>query len=425
MKLKQLPYICLGFLLALTITACGIQGIAQETPTPEVKILKIGVLGPFTGPSASTGTQMKNATTMAFEEIDYRIGDYDVELVWIDSQSDPETASSAYEKAIKEGKIQAGILNWHSSVAIAVMEVTARNKTPHFFGSGSSTIVDQKFHTSPEFYGYWNFKGWPGTPQITSLYVSVLEDAIADNFWDIKEKRVALFGEDTDWGRGFGNAIKPHLEENGWDIVYEEYSALDESDFSAVVKELEEQEVTLIAGTATGDVFFSEFLKEVEKSELDAIVIADGLGWVGNWYELTGSASNYVLDQIPGWPTDKALAFAEEYETRWEETPSPSSSGLAYDYTRFFIKIAQATYDKYGEINNETLYKFGQEEVQTGQLTYTDGILMPEYKYTENTVPNPVVGMEYYTFPVRQYMDGESLIIWPNEWKEADFQTKP
>jgi len=168
MKFKQLSYICLGFLLVLAVASCGIQGGVQITPTPEVKILKIGVLGPFTGPSASTGAQFKNAVTMAFESVDYTVEDYKIELVWIDSQSDPEIASRAYEEAIKEEGIQAGILNWHSSVATAVMEVTARHEIPHFFSSGASDTINQKFHASPEFYGYWNFKAWPGLQRISS-----------------------------------------------------------------------------------------------------------------------------------------------------------------------------------------------------------------------------------------------------------------
>ena len=57
---------------------------------------KLGVLGPFTGPSAKTGAEFKGSVKMAMENIDYTIGDYKIELVWIDSQSDPAKATSAY-----------------------------------------------------------------------------------------------------------------------------------------------------------------------------------------------------------------------------------------------------------------------------------------------------------------------------------------
>lgn len=424
MRFHKLFFVLAGLLFGL-LASCS-QGEPAQISTPEIQVLKIGVMGPFTGPSASTGAQFKNAVTMAFERVDYTIGNYQIELVWIDSQSDPEVASQAYEEAITQQGIQVGIMNWHSSVAVAVMEVTARNKIPHFFGLGATEAINQKFNASPEFYGYWNFKAWPGVQQIASTYVYVAEDAIAAGLLEVDEKRAAIYGEDTDWGRGFGNAIKPHLEANGWTIVSEQYLSLDSTDFSEVIEDFKENKAVLVAGTATSDTFIAMFLQQLEESGLETIIIADGLGWISDWYSLTGSASNYVLDQgPPGWKSESAKAFASDYEDQWGVAPSPLSAGLTYDYANFFIQVAQATYDQYGELNSENLYEFGKDKVQTGQLTYTDGILMPEYKYTPETVPDPVVGIEYYVFPVLQYMDGEGIVIWPEEWKEADFQVRP
>jgi ABC-type branched-subunit amino acid transport system substrate-binding protein len=77
-------------------------------PVIEEKVLKVGVLSPFTGPSIMIGEQAKNAVTMAFEKIDYRIGAYEIELVWIDSQSDPNEAANAYDKAVRQDGIEAG-----------------------------------------------------------------------------------------------------------------------------------------------------------------------------------------------------------------------------------------------------------------------------------------------------------------------------
>jgi hypothetical protein len=35
-----------------------------------------------------------------------------------------------------------------------------------------------------------------------------------------------------------------------------------------------------------------------------------------------------------------------------------------------------------------------------------------------------MVGKGYYTFPVLQYMDGESFVIWPDEWKVRNIEAK-
>ena len=152
-------------------------------------------------------------------------------------------------------------------------------------------------------------------------------------------------------------------------------------------------------------------------------IVADGLGWVGEWYELTGDSSNYVVDQIPGFTTDAAREFAEAFEAKSGLQPSPSSGGLSYDGMNFFIKVLETAYQDYGELTSETIYQTVQDKVWTGDLTFTsdDGaIVMSEYNFSEP--PDPIVGKGYYTFPVLQYMNGESQTIWPEEWKEADIQ---
>ncbi len=412
-------------LFVLLLAGCnGAPATPTPTPTPEVKIFKLGVLGPFSGPSQATGIQVKRAAIMAFEEVDYKLGEYEVELVWIDSQSDPEVAIQAYEQAIEDG-IQAGILNWHSNVAVSMMEVTAEHQIPHFFTMGATELVNQKFQANPDSLDYWNFKAWPAGYKLTVNYVEAIEEAIAQGAWEPATKRAGICSEDTDWGHSIANGLKVQLREAGWEIAAEHYLALDATDFTEAVESFEAQEVVLVGGTATGDEFFPSFLEQAEAANFEAMIIADGLGWLGNWYEWTEDASDYVMDQSPLWVTEQARAFAEAYEARWESKASPSISGLSYDYTHFFIQIAQQTLETYGELNRETLHRFGQEYVQTGEVVYTDGMIMETYKYTPESVPDPVVGAGYYLFPVVQYLNGESNIIWPEAWKEADLQVEP
>src|SRR5215472_8599415 len=147
------------------------------------KVLRVGVLGPFTGPAARTGQEFRGAVEMAFESVNYGVGGYKIQPVWIDSQSDPEKATRAYEEAIVGQAIQAGLLNWHSSEAVAVMEVTAKHRIPHFFGFGATELVNEKFRFDPEKYGYWMAKGWPVPAKLSIAYVKVLEDAIRTGSW--------------------------------------------------------------------------------------------------------------------------------------------------------------------------------------------------------------------------------------------------
>ncbi|MGD8516956.1 MAG: ABC transporter substrate-binding protein, partial [Anaerolineae bacterium] len=388
------------------------------------EVFILGILGPFSGPSARTGDEFKASVNMAFGDIDWQICQYQIEPVWIDSQSDPAKAAQAYEQAVVQDGIQAGILNWHSSVAVSAMEVTAKHQIPHFFGFGATEVVNETFASDPEKYGYWMFKGWPTPRKLSISYVQALEDAIASGAWTPEEKTVAIYGEDTDWGRSLGNAIKDQLEAEGWTTVAEEYFGIDQTEFYPLLNKFVDLNPALVAGTSTAAPAMSAFIKQADEVGLESLIIADGLGWFGEWYDLTGSSSNYVIDQIPGWATAEGQAFAERFESEQGFPPSPSAAGLSYDGSNFFISIAQDACEQNGELSSEIIYNFVKDNVWTGDWTYTDGIVMNEYKTTPEDVPDPVVGKGYYIFPVLQYFDGEGKIIYPPEWAEQQLTPK-
>jgi branched-chain amino acid transport system substrate-binding protein len=436
MRLKRYTLVAILIILALVIAGCAptTQAPAVEEPAEaeepaeepmeepmEEKVFTIGVLGPFTGPSARTGDEFRIASEMALEAIDYKIGDYTIDVVWIDSQSDPEKATRAYEEAIVQDGVQAGVLNWHSSVAVAVMEVTAKHQVPHFFGFGATEVVNEKFNSDPEKYGYWTSKGWPTPVKLTVNYVEALENAIAEGVWSPEEKTVAIYGEDTDWGRSFGEGIAGQLENAGWEVVDRQYFPIEQTEFYPTLNSFKDQGVALLAGTSTAPPSISAFIKQADEVGLESMIIADGLGWVGEWYELTGDASNYVIDQIPGFASDAAKEFAAAFEEKSGLQPSPSSGGLSYDGMNFFIKVLQTTYDDFGELSSEAVYQTVQDKVWTGDMVFTadDGaIVMQEYNFSDP--PDPIIGGDYYTFPVLQYMDGDQVYIFPPSIAESD-----
>ncbi|MCX6028066.1 MAG: ABC transporter substrate-binding protein [Chloroflexi bacterium] len=399
---------------------------AAAKPAAPSKAFKLGVDGPFSGPGAKNGEEFKRSFQMAMEAINYTIGDYKIQPVWIDDQSDPAKGASAYEQAIVQDKIQAGILNWNSSVAVALMELTAKYKIPHFFGFGATEVVNETFASNPTKYGYWMLKGWPAPAKLAVAYVAALEDGIAKGTYKPATKTVALAGEDTDWGRSFCKAIKGQFEAKGWKIVAEEYFPIDQSEFTPLMTKLKESNPAVLVLSSVVTPVSSAAIKQADQVGLKSLIIADGLGWAGNWYDLTGKASNYVLDQIPQLATEKGKAFSKAYEAKFGDKPSPSAAGLAYDGTNFFIAVAnEVVKANNGELTGDGIYKFVKEKVWTGQWTYKDGIVMPEYKYTADTIPDPVVGPGAYMFPVLQYFDGQSIIVYPNDIAAQPLKAKP
>ncbi len=391
------------------------------------KSLKVGVLGPFTGPSAQTGKEFQASVEMALETIDYTVGDYKIEVVWVDSQSDPAKASGAYAEAVEGKGIQAGVLNWHSSVAIAVMDVAAQYKVPHMFGFGASEVVNDKWQADPEKYSYWGGKGWPVPAKLEKNYIVALNKAVEAGTFKPKKKLAAIYGEDTDWGRSAGGSYKKALLESGWEIHSEEYFPATQTDFYPLLSKYKKAGVAVVAGTSTSPSAITAFVKQSVEVGLKSVIVASGLGWIGDWYKMTGPASNYVLDSIPQLTTAEAQQWAKDIKAKYGFNPSPSAGGLSYDGIRMFIKILQRTNELHGTLSKETIHKTMVDEVNTGKLTFSkaDGaIIMNEYKYTAETMPDMVVAPDAYFFPILQYKQGKGYMIFPEVWKQKDFEQK-
>ena len=410
---------------AASSAASAAASAAAGGSSAATNTINIGIGGPFTGTSALTGTEMKNAANMAFDAINWQVGNYKINPVYVDDQADPAKGTAALEQAIVGQKIIAGILNWNSSVSVAEMEITAKYQIPWFFGMGAATTVNQKFASDPAKYGYWTSKGWPDPAKLTTAYVTAINDAIAAGTYKPASKQVAIYGEDTDWGRTFGAGLKQDFTSTGWTIVSEDYFPLTQTDFSALMSRYKSENVPVIAGTSTAAASITAFIKAEADAGIKSLTVADGLGWFGDWYKMTGSASDYVLDSVPGFATAKAKAFEQAYQAKYGADPSAAAAGLSYDWTNFFIKIMQQTLADQGSITSATLYKEAQDKLWTGQLTYTDGIIMSSYDFNKDSIPDPVVGKGHYIFPVTQYHSGQRTVIWPADQASGKLETKP
>ena len=410
------------FFLVTVVTSlflfAGFAGAAE-------RVLKVGVMGPFTGPSAKAGQEFKDSVKMALDKIGGKVGDYKIVPVWVDSQSDPAKATNAFAEAIERKGIVAGCINWHSSVAIACMDLAAQYKVQWLAGMGAAELVVKKWRSNPKKYSYWSCKFWPVPGKLEARQsVGFMEWAIKKGLWKPKAKKAAIFGEDTDWGRNAGENLKKELKANGWKIAYEDYFSLTQTDFYPMLAKYKKAGVSFVGGTTTSASSMTALVKQYREVGLKALLFANGLSWVGEWYKLTGKASNGVIDVQAQFGSKAAKEFAKEKAARFGYQPSAPASGLSYDAFNFFLKVLRRTLDKYGEITSEGIHKVVVDEVNTGKLTFTEAdgaILMKEYKYTPETTPDPVVDTEHYFFPVIQYENGKSWIIYPESMKEKAF----
>jgi branched-chain amino acid transport system substrate-binding protein len=386
--------------------------------------INIGFEGPYTGDSAASGQELKNAINMTMDAANWTVGNYKINPVWIDDATDPAKGAAAYEQAAVSQNIQAVLGGWNSSVAVAEMDVAAKYKIPSFFSCGAANTVTTKWQSDATKYGYWVAKCWPDPSLLVTAYVEWLDKGTADGSIKVPDKTFALWGEDTDWGRTFAKAVGDQLVAKGWTKKSEDIFPLSTTDFTSLVSKWNADKPSVIVGTTTSGSVNGALLKAVQDGGNKALFISDGVGQDPNFYKNIGSASDYVIDSAPLWTRPGSQQFVTDYKAKFGNDPSSQAAGLAYDYAHFFLKILQATIADQGSLTSATIYKEAQDKLWTGQLTYTDGVVMPSYQYSKDSVPNPVVGGDAWSFPVVQWIGGKSTLVYPNGAAGA-YQPKP
>ena len=411
----------------LYVTA-GTLALAIGASLPAIGAdIKIGVMSPHTGPAARVGQDVQQGVTFALEdaraagELPVMVDGEarDIEFVWVDSESSPEKGVRAVRRAITEDKVDLLMFGWHSSVGLAVIDVSAEYDKIHFGSLPATDGISRKIIEK----GYTHyFKGWPVIGAMAEQYVVALNDWKAKGLWDPEVKKAAILIEDSDWGRGWGDSIKAKLIESGWEIVGEDVTKMDETGFGPIMTKYRALGATLVGFTYNNPASVFAAVKARADAGLEGMLFAEGMGWFPDWHNGTGDAANFAVSMdSPRALTEEQNVWLERYKGMFDQDASPASTGHAYDYMRMLIKgLAEA-----GTLDRAALGDVLLNLEHTGiwqhyafAKTAGDSAMAP---YEVKTGPF----LEGFSFPMVQYLDGKSQVIWPEEFAEAEFRAPP
>jgi branched-chain amino acid transport system substrate-binding protein len=109
----------------------------------EAKEIKIGVIAPLTGDAAVYGSALKKGLDLAEDEINRKgsIKDKKVILIYEDSQADPKTAISAFNKLVNINKVKIIIGDMFSSTTLSIAPLAQKQKIVLLSPTASSEEV--------------------------------------------------------------------------------------------------------------------------------------------------------------------------------------------------------------------------------------------------------------------------------------------
>jgi branched-chain amino acid transport system substrate-binding protein len=295
---------------------------AQAQPGPT---LKIGVIGPFTGPSSDFGVLMLQGVQLATEEIN-AVGGYmgrQYELVIKDDQGNPDVGLKGSQELVAEGVVAAiGFCN--TGVAQKSLEVYQKAKLPLIIPCATGSPLTAKY-PAPESYIF-------RTSPRDSIQAPYVVDDIVKRGWT----KVAIFADTT----GYGEAGLKDVEAA---LAAKNLKAVHVARFGLGVKDLREE--LQAARDAGADVVFSYTVGS------ENAVIANGrkeLKWkvpqVGAWplsfpFFINGAkeaAEGAMMAQsfIAEPSNERRASFLTAYKRKFHKPMAvPMAAAQAYDTT--------------------------------------------------------------------------------------------
>lgn len=307
-------------LMSITALCTAMAAHGQSSPT-----LKVGVIGPFTGPSSDFGVLMLQGVQLATEEIN-AVGGYlgrHLELIIKDDQGNPDIGLKGSQELVAQGVVATlGFCN--TGVAQKSLEVFQSAKLPLIIPCATGTPLTTKY-PAPESYIFRT------SPRDAIQAPFVVEDIVRRGW-----TKVAIFADTT----GYGEAGLKDVEAA---LAAKNLKAVHVARFALGVKDLRED---LKAAQAAGaDVVFSYTVGS------ENAVIANGrkdLKWkvpqVGAWplsfpFFINGAkeaAEGSMMAQsfIAEPNNERRASFLSAYKRKFNKPMAvPMAAAQAYDST--------------------------------------------------------------------------------------------
>lgn len=367
----------------------GSWAFAQDT-------IKIGVVGPRTGPAAATGKAFEEGIAIALDHINAKGGvlGKKLEVIFEDTGGVPEKAASAFEKLATRDKVPIVVGESHSSSALAEIEVANRYKVPF--------IICEAWHDDITKKNYrWVFRAGPVNSGVVDFYIAPF---VKENGF----KKVAIVRENSDWGVGIAERTEYNMKNFGIPFVTLKVER-ESKDFYTELTKLkgENPDIILAYIYGTGLHFFVAQANEVGLSPKSLIL--DGAGppslWDSFWKNV-GKAGELELfissmhEKVHLTPTSRK--FWEDYKKKFGKDPSDYKTRSIYNV----VLIAADAINRAKSTDNEAIVEALEKtnlEVTTGIVKF--GLKQGSYEYHQWMPPMLVV----------QWQDQKQVVVFPKE----------
>ncbi|MBT3405619.1 ABC transporter substrate-binding protein [Candidatus Woesearchaeota archaeon] len=305
-------YLLIIIALALLITGCGSQQItAQVTKEP---VYKIGILGPFAGPTARYGEAMDAGYQLALEDL--KDSGINFKLIYEDSHCDNKYAKTAAEKLIALDKVDILLGPYCDGTNL----VASQSEEYHNKVMLSPVGVSRQHAGLGETF----FRLQPSN----EVEIQTLVNYIFDK---TQHRNFVIVYLNNNFGFEYRDVFNELVDENNGKIIFEEGYELLDSDFRTTITKIKASEADAIFFVSS-DFQAAQFIKQVREQQFSIPI-----------YSTVNSQSVKIID-IAGQAAEN-LTFAFNDDTNLTEKQIEFYSRLKQNNYRLTGFVEANAYD--------------------------------------------------------------------------------
>jgi branched-chain amino acid transport system substrate-binding protein len=199
--------------------------------------IKVGILGPMTGPNVDIGCTMRDGAILAMEEINAEGGIAGKKFEWVivDDEASPAKSVNGAKKLVFKDKVDLIIGPANSGCALAVGEVTVPNKIVNIVPGQNAKL------TAPE-------RTYVFRCSITDKEIAKkMMEFLGDEF-----KKIALIHDTTGYGEHWYQTLLGLLKKKGITPVADESFEVDIFDLTPQVTRIQKSEAEILVFLGVG-----------------------------------------------------------------------------------------------------------------------------------------------------------------------------
>ena len=312
--------------LILIIAALAVSLIVTQTKK-EPEEIKIGAIFALTGDAAMYGESAKNGLELAIEELNKKLLDKKITVVYEDNQGDPSKAVSSFQKLADVDKVKYIIGPLGTPEVLAIAPIAEKRKIIILTPTSSGPQLTQA--------GDYIFR---------NCMSDLIEGAALAEFVfkELKARTAGILYINNDYGIGLRDAFKKKFDILGGVILAEESFRKGDTDFRTQLLKIKfkNPRVLLLTGYAE----MGRILKQARELGIEIQVVSTSNFEMPEILEIAGNAAENIYYTYQGFDIESeeevVKKFTNSYRAKYNKNPDIFAA-LTYDAMKILAKAIE------------------------------------------------------------------------------------